>query len=288
MSFFKKIFGNKSASEPKQVQNNTTSTSNDIYKESVNIFIENYDNPDSILNNIFQLTKSEENTELIYLFIPHFFCRLFIPEVEYTDYYILENSDKSKTEIKFKDSKILDELFNSIKINWNEYLKKDFMKILFHSGDFRAINEMLHKGADIKNMQALPPTIPYKPEDDTNELENDTQKILALMFKKASSKINYSEFQKHFIFDGKDTSEAIFNIMFTHFVLEIPREQTTDNIKGKMNQIGVNYSKEFIDRSIIGNKNIELESEIKLYRIVLQMQNDGIEIEKIIEMINAF
>lgn len=168
MNLFNKIFNKKNTQGktlPTENQNNIDLTLNNtvdkIYRESVEAFINNYENPDIIYDKIFALTNSEEDASLIFLFIPHFFCRLFIPEVEYTDFYILENPDKSRTEIKFKDSKKLTELYNSIERNWDEYLKMEFTKVLFHSGDFRAINQMLHNGSKIEDLQAVPPFIPY-------------------------------------------------------------------------------------------------------------------------------
>lgn len=175
MSFLRKLFGNKIENQDSPNQNSTnndltnqSSTSSaaeqrivekDVYEKSVALFFENFENPDLIRAKIFELTKSDEQTTYLFLFIPHFFCRLFIPEVEWTDYYVIENKDGSKRELEFKDSKILTALNDSIKRNWNNYLKQEFTKILFHSGDFRAINQMLHNGSKIEDLQALPPTI---------------------------------------------------------------------------------------------------------------------------------
>ena len=100
MSFFKKIFGNKTENQnlvsqdsEKSIPKNILSEKS-VYEKSVDIFFENYENPDLIQDKIFEVTKSNEETSLIYLFIPYFFCRLFIPEVEYTDYYIVEEDDE--------------------------------------------------------------------------------------------------------------------------------------------------------------------------------------------------
>jgi len=161
MSFLRKIFGKRVESESSEDSKHSANQSAEksIYEKSVDIFFENVENPDLIHYKIFELTKSNQETTLIYLFIPHFFCRLFIPEVEWTDYYVVEHDDGTRKEIKFSDSKILTQLYESIKLNWNYYLTKEFSKVLFHSGDFRAINDSLHKGSKAENLQALPPTI---------------------------------------------------------------------------------------------------------------------------------
>lgn len=273
MDFLKNIFGSKKEKQ-------------DLYEKSVYIFIDNFDNPDLIHEKINQLTNSENDTRLIYLFIPHFFCRLFVPEVLYTDYYIIEYEDNSKTEIKFKDSKLLTELFDSIKKNWDNYLTKNFMYVLFQSGDFRAMNEALNNGIDIKNLNALPPTIAHKKDKENNK--TDTQKILELMFQIASKKINYLEFQKFFLIKGNDFSKVAFNIVFTYLVLEIPKEQIVLNIKEKLEQLNVHYSEKFIYENIIGTKEEELKNEINLYREILHMQNEGIDEQIIINKIKSF
>lgn len=261
-------------------------TKQDLYDKSVNIFIDNFDNPDIIKEKINELTSSENDTQLIYLFIPHFFCQLFIPEVEYTDYYIIENKDNSKSEIKFTNSKLLTELFDSIKENWDTYLTKNFMNVLVHSGDFRAINEAMQNGIEIEKLKALPPTI-GKMQDKENE-NTDTKTILELMFLKASKKIDYIGFQKHFLIEGNDFSKAFFNIVFTYLVLEIPKKQIVLNIKGKLEELGISYSEAFILENIIANKEVELKNEINLYREVIHMQNEGIEEHIIIDKINTF
>lgn len=290
MSFLKKIFGNKTENQNlSSLDSKIRVSEKNVYEKSVDIFFENFENPSLIQDKILELTKSNEETGLIFLFIPHFFCRLFIPEVEWTDYYVIENNDGSKREIKFIESKILTELNDSIKLNWNNYLKREFTKILFHSGDFRAINEMLHKGSKAEDLQALPPTIPLTKStvNNNSEGENETNKILELMFEKAIKKINYSEFQSYFIIEGNDYSKIFFNLIFTHLVLEIPKEEIVMNIFLKLEQIGVIYPFGEIEKMILGNKIEELNDEIVLYREILHMQNKGVDFETIVKKINT-
>ncbi|MBZ4041235.1 hypothetical protein [Flavobacterium hibisci] len=264
-------------------------TLKNIYEKSVDIFFDNFRDPDLIKEQIYELTNSYEDSNLIYLFIPHFFCRLFVPEVKYTNYYVFENIDKTKTEIKFSDSKILSELFDSIQLNWDNYLERDLMKILVQSGDFRAINEMLHKGSKVEGLQALPPTValPQSSENINSKDESETTKILELMFQKAVKKINYSEFQNYFLIEGKDYSKIFFNLIFTRLVLEIPKEDIVMDIYLKLEQIEVKYPFWEIDKIIVGNKKEELNDEILLYREILHMQNNGANFENIVKTINT-
>jgi len=166
MDFLRKLFGGNASSKHENHSNafkqNSKVESEDIYKESVMVFMDNYLDPDMIYDKIYRLTRSENEALLIYLFIPYYFCRLVVPEVNYTNYYIIENADKSKSSIKFSQSKVLSELFKSIEDNWDSYSKMNLEKILFHSGDFQAINDALNKGSKIEDLQALPPTIPYQ------------------------------------------------------------------------------------------------------------------------------
>ncbi|MCK7589194.1 hypothetical protein M0G43_01270 [Subsaxibacter sp. CAU 1640] len=160
MGLFKKLFG-KSNKKDFSTESPTKAAmhSKSIYFEAIVAFIDNFDNPDAIQDKILKLTKSDNKTTLIYLFIPYFFTRKVIPEVQWTDYYNIQTEDGATTSHKFKDSQTLMELKNDIDEHWQTYCGMDIKKILFHSGDFKAINELLHKGSNLENLEAVPPTI---------------------------------------------------------------------------------------------------------------------------------
>lgn len=79
MSFLRKIFGKRVESESSEDSKHSANQSieRNVYEKSVDIFFENVENPDLIQDKIFELTKSNEETTLIYLFIPHFFLSPF-------------------------------------------------------------------------------------------------------------------------------------------------------------------------------------------------------------------
>lgn len=161
MGIFKNLFGKKSEikSSVEKVTKPTTEELKLIYTKSILAFFENFEDPDLIQDKIFEITQSDKKTTLIFLFIPYFFTRKAITEVKWTEYYNVQTQDGKTTSHMFKDSNTLMGLKNNIDENWNEYCGMDLNKILFHSGDFRAINEMMHKGAELENLEAVPPTI---------------------------------------------------------------------------------------------------------------------------------
>ncbi|GGP05232.1 hypothetical protein GCM10010992_20610 [Cloacibacterium rupense] len=158
MGIFKNLFGNKKITAEKEKENETNEL-NKVYTKSIRAFFEYFENPDLIQDKIFEITQSNDKTTLIYLFIPYFFTRKIIPEVQWTDYYNIQTEEGKITSHKFNDSITLMELKDNIDENWQEYIGMDLNKILFHSGDFRAINEMMHKGLELENLEAVAPTI---------------------------------------------------------------------------------------------------------------------------------
>lgn len=161
MGIFKNLFGKNKKTEPKVVEQTEKKDNqpSSLYTKSVYEFFENFQNPEIIQDKIFEITQSDEKTTLIYLFIPYFFSRKVIPEVKWTDYYNVQYENGKVTSHKFEQSQTLMELKKNIDDNWKEYCGMDLNKILFHSGDFKAINEMMKKGSKLENLEAVPPTI---------------------------------------------------------------------------------------------------------------------------------
>ncbi|MCR8558994.1 hypothetical protein KXD93_15155 [Mucilaginibacter sp. BJC16-A38] len=150
MEFLKKIFG----------QNKDEQL---IYKEiiekAVDICFLNYQDPDRIADEIEKLTDNKNDALMLYLFIPHVFCRIFLPEIQYSKFYIIVNKDEQDKQVNFSDSILFNEMLTVINNNWDSYVGRDIMKTLFHSGDFRAANQMLGKGSKLENLKAIPPRI---------------------------------------------------------------------------------------------------------------------------------
>jgi hypothetical protein len=147
MDFFRKLFRQNSDNQL---------INKDIIEQAVNIYFNNYQEPGKIADEIENLTDNENDALMLYLFIPHIFCRIFLPEIQYPNFYIITN-DKGKDENrKFSDSIIFNEMLVVIKNNWDDYIARDLMKILSYSGDFKAANEMLGKGSKLEDLKAIP------------------------------------------------------------------------------------------------------------------------------------
>lgn len=160
MSLLKRLFGSGNNNSSREM-GEELSYSDSIYDEAITYFFAHFADADKIKSELIRLTDSSHNGMLIFLFTPYFLCREFMPEITYTDYYILEQGNGRLQEIKFKDSIVLTELESVIKQNWGKYIQKpNFMHLMqMHSGDFRAINEALHDGAEPEDLEALPPRI---------------------------------------------------------------------------------------------------------------------------------
>ncbi|MBB2150726.1 hypothetical protein [Pedobacter gandavensis] len=150
MQLFHKIFGKKK---------NEVDLFSKTIAQSVDIFFTYYQEPGKIKAEIKKIAKSDQEEMMLFLFIPHIFCRLTFPEVEWTDYFICPNDNGEEIEMKFSDSNIYSKMYTTIKNNWDEYLSRDIGMVLFHSGDFKAINQMLNNGSKLENLSALPPKI---------------------------------------------------------------------------------------------------------------------------------
>ncbi|OOQ57337.1 hypothetical protein [Mucilaginibacter pedocola] len=134
-----------------------------IYKgmieKAVDIYFLNYQDPDRIADEIEKLTDNKNDTLMLYLFIPHVFCRIFLPEIQYSEFYIVVNKNGKDKQFNFSDSIIFNEMLTVINNNWDTYVGRDIMKVLFHSGDFRAANQMLGKGSKLEDLKSIPPRI---------------------------------------------------------------------------------------------------------------------------------
>lgn len=160
MSILKRIFGSKKTADTFSTEDER-SYPDAIYDQAITYFFAHFNNVNRVKAELKRLTNSDKSGTMIFLFTPHFLCREFIPEITYTDYYLLEHGNKKVEEIKFKDSIVLTELKATIKRHWGKYIQEpNFMHLMqMHSGDFRAINEALHEGAEPEDLEAFPPRI---------------------------------------------------------------------------------------------------------------------------------
>lgn len=189
MGIFDKLFGKK-----KETSNKTEKTNN-IYSQSIDIFFDNYKNPDKIQDKIFNLVKNDDKASLINLFIPYYFCKGLFPEVKWTDYYLEQDEQGNQSKKLFANSNMLNELDKCVKKNFREYEKRDLMKILFHSGDFKAINEMMHKGSKMADLEAMPPIIMGSSKNKIAPIKDDNTIVFDIL-KGKIEKLGYKT-EKH-------------------------------------------------------------------------------------------
>jgi hypothetical protein len=124
--------------------------------KSIDLYINYYDQPDTVQNSIAKISESEDEATKLFLFIPLVFCRIFIPEVRYSDFYITLDSEGKEITNRFSECPIYNEIMIVSKENFEQY---DVMKILFYSGDFKAINDALKNGATLENLESVPSRI---------------------------------------------------------------------------------------------------------------------------------
>lgn len=127
-------------------------------EKSIQIYFDYFQNPNKVNRQIGKITDTEEEHMQLYLFIPMAFCREFVPEVEYSDIYITSENGLEK-ENYFSKSAIYSEITTVVQRNWNSFSGEDIMKVLFHSGDFKAIDESLHAGAKPEDLKSVPARI---------------------------------------------------------------------------------------------------------------------------------
>lgn len=127
--------------------------------QAVAIFFDHYEDPKKIQLEIDEIAETEEEAKLFFLFIPYIFCRILFNEVEWTDYFLETNEKGEEVEIKFSDSPIYTEMYTTVVTRWDEYVQRDINMILYHSGDLKAINQMLKNGSKLEDLAAMPPKI---------------------------------------------------------------------------------------------------------------------------------
>lgn len=93
----------------------------------------------------------------LYLFIPTAFGRQLIPEAAYQDFYVDYYGPRNQVERKYRDNK----LYVAIERFTRAYFelapeREAVLNVCWASAEFKAINEALHNGSKIENLEFAP------------------------------------------------------------------------------------------------------------------------------------
>lgn len=100
---------------------------------------------------------SEDLAMALYRFIPMAYCRLFIPEPAYSDEYVVYKSTSNQTTYRLSEDQIYAIVLAISNERLNQAASSDaVLSILYHSADFKAINDALKNGSDLKNLVCSP------------------------------------------------------------------------------------------------------------------------------------
>lgn len=126
--------------------------------QAILIYFEYFDNARLIESKIAELVSNEVVALQLFLFIPTGFCREIVPEVNYSDIFIM-TENKVETEYKFSESAVFQAILKCMRSNWVTYGKLDFQKILLHSNEYMAIKAAMKNGQGLHGMQTIPSRI---------------------------------------------------------------------------------------------------------------------------------
>ncbi len=129
-----------------------------LINKAISVF---QDNPSFDHNQIIDTLKEYRNEEdlalALYRFIPIAYCRLFIPEPNYSDEFVVYKSQNEKRSFSFSSDKIYRSVMNESKERFaKENMQEKILPILFHSADFKAIQDALKGGSELKNLVCSP------------------------------------------------------------------------------------------------------------------------------------
>ena len=110
-----------------------------------------------ILEKINSNCDNEELALALYRFIPIAFCRLFLPELQYSDEYVVYNSETDQKTYYFSKDMIYQKVLGGSKIGLAASASQEnILKILSHGPEFDAINAALNRGAQLKDIVFAP------------------------------------------------------------------------------------------------------------------------------------
>ena len=134
-----------------------------LINRAISVFQDNpHFDDDQIIDTIKQYRNDEELALALYIFIPIAYCRLIVPEPEYSDEYVLFKSEDEKQSFSFSCDRIYNSVLKACRERWaKEASQEKVVPILIHSADFKAINDALNDGAELKNLICSPACILY-------------------------------------------------------------------------------------------------------------------------------
>ncbi|MBO0929754.1 hypothetical protein [Fibrella aquatilis] len=129
-----------------------------LVRAAILIFQQHTDlDQDGIIGLIKARCTDEKIAVALYRFIPIAYTRLFLPEVVYSDKYILFKSKADETAFYFSKDKLYQTIAAECQRQFNQSISSEtIMPILYHSAEFKAINSALLDGSDLKNLISSP------------------------------------------------------------------------------------------------------------------------------------
>jgi hypothetical protein len=93
----------------------------------------------------------------LYLFVPTAFCRQLIPEAAYQDFYVDYYGPHKQVERKYRDNKLYVAIENFTKVYFAAAPKREaVLNVCWIDAGFKVINEALHNGSKIENLEFAP------------------------------------------------------------------------------------------------------------------------------------
>nr|WP_314466261.1 DUF6348 family protein [uncultured Clostridium sp.] len=93
----------------------------------------------------------------LYFFIPELYCKLTLPEIQYSDEVVLIKPDGSEINVYLSQLSRLTLIKRLVREKLHSGFDKDkYNHVLFQSATFRAINSALNQGGELENLATLP------------------------------------------------------------------------------------------------------------------------------------
>lgn len=102
--------------------------------------------------------RNEEDLAVaLYRFIPIAWCRLFIPEPDYSDEYILVKEGQEQAVYLLSRDRVYNMVRTECKNRYEQAAtQEEMLPILYHSADFNAINQALKGGSRLEDLVTVP------------------------------------------------------------------------------------------------------------------------------------
>lgn len=100
---------------------------------------------------------SEEKAIELYLFIPTAFCRQFIPEAAYKDFYVDYYGPHKQIERKYQDNKLYVAIEKATRAYFASNPSQEaVLNICSVGAEFKSINQALNNGSKLENLTFAP------------------------------------------------------------------------------------------------------------------------------------